>query len=228
MSNDYHFETIVKELNLGGEKVLLKTVVQPESLFDQLLAKGKDHPDVKAENMPYWAELWPSSIALGNFLLENRYIVNGKKVLEIGCGLGLAGICANLAGAEVLLTDYLDDALELASESWVLNFNSAAPVMNLDWMYPPDHAQFEVVIAADVLYEKKNHAPLFDFLLKILPINGKIIFTDPQRSATTFFFSETFLEEFEYKKTSLEYQNLETNHSIDIYICNRRNCYSLE
>lgn len=47
---------------------------------------------------PYWCRLWPSAVALAQFILQQPELVKGKRVCDIGCGLGLAGIAAALAG----------------------------------------------------------------------------------------------------------------------------------
>ena len=61
--------------------------------------------------MPYWAELWPSGIALARHVVELP--LDGLRVLELGCGLGLPSLAAALAGAESLATDWAPEAVEL-------------------------------------------------------------------------------------------------------------------
>ena len=46
----------------------------------------------------FWTRLWPASIALASFILARPELVRGKKVAAIGCGLGMEGIAAALAG----------------------------------------------------------------------------------------------------------------------------------
>ena len=54
-------------------------------------------PD-QGDKDPYWCRLWPSAIALAQLILQQPELVRGKRVCDIGCGLGLAGIAAALAG----------------------------------------------------------------------------------------------------------------------------------
>ena len=61
------------------------------------------------EFMPYWAELWSSSLALAHDVA--RRSLRGARVLELGCGLGLPSIAAALAGGRVLATDWSPDAV---------------------------------------------------------------------------------------------------------------------
>ena len=65
------------------------------------------------ERLPYWAELWPSSVALAHYAVQ-RLTLQRQQVLEIGCGLGLVSVVAALQGARVLCTDYEPDALAFA------------------------------------------------------------------------------------------------------------------
>ena len=56
------------------------------------------------EFLPYWAELWPSALALARVVA--RRPLTGRRVIELGCGLGLPSITAALAGGRVLATDW--------------------------------------------------------------------------------------------------------------------------
>ncbi|HMV24260.1 MAG TPA: methyltransferase, partial [Saprospiraceae bacterium] len=132
MSGKYQFETTVLTLTIAGVLIKLRTVLHPETLFDQMLEKGNNHDDVVNERIPYWAELWPASIAMAEFLLNNRHLSEGKRLLEIGCGLGLAGIAANLSNAQVTMSDYLQEAVDIAKINWRLNFDTPPNVRLLD------------------------------------------------------------------------------------------------
>ena len=61
------------------------------------------------EFLPYWAELWPSGLALARHVAARE--LRGLRVLELGCGLGLPALAAALRGADVLATDWAEDAI---------------------------------------------------------------------------------------------------------------------
>ncbi|MBK8878607.1 MAG: hypothetical protein IPN74_08700 [Haliscomenobacter sp.] len=132
----YHFETNQTTLELDGHTVELTVITNLDELLDQLIAKGPDHEDVRDERIPYWAELWPSAVALSRYLLETYPSLEGKNVLELGCGLGLPGIVAGLLGAEVTLTDYLPEPLGFARRNWEQNLSRPARFELLDWRNP--------------------------------------------------------------------------------------------
>src|SRR5215210_5553479 len=63
------------------------------------------------EFLPYWAELWPSALALARVVA--RRPLTGRRVVELGCGLGLPAIAAALAGGRVLATDWSPDSVAM-------------------------------------------------------------------------------------------------------------------
>ncbi len=138
------------------------------------------------ERLPYWAMLWPASIALANYFSELPELA-GKSVLELGAGLALPGLAAAQAGARVTLTDWYEEALEYARESAAANGYSLETRF-LDWRYPPDWGPFDYIACADLLYERRNHAPILDTLSKLLAPNGVAVFSDPERHMSPAFF----------------------------------------
>src|SRR5262245_14598570 len=63
----------------------------------------------REEFLPYWAELWPSALALARMVAARA--LRRARVLELGCGLGLPSLAAALAGGRVLATDWSPDAV---------------------------------------------------------------------------------------------------------------------
>ena len=61
--------------------------------------------------MPYWAELWPSGLALARALPPR---LDGLRVVELGCGLGVPSLTAAARGAEVTALDWAQDAIDAA------------------------------------------------------------------------------------------------------------------
>lgn len=219
MSGKYQFETTELTLTIAGVSIKLSIVLYPETLFDQMLEKGNNHDDVVNERIPYWAELWPASIAMAEFLLDSRDLSEGKLLLEIGCGLGLAGIAAKLSGAQVTLSDYLEDAVNIAKINWRLNFDTPPNVRLLDWNFPQEGEKFEIIIGADVLYDKMNHSALSIFFDKMLAPGGIIILTDPKRSATGRFFESPKMQEYQNQRHTMTVTNNKgATSEIDIFV----------
>ena len=97
-----------------------------------------------AEEPPYWAELWPSGVALAEELAERD--LTGMRVIELGCGLALPSLAAQARGATVLATDRDAQALDYARRNGL-------ETMLVDLADPPALPRFDLAIAADVLYE---------------------------------------------------------------------------
>lgn len=147
---------------------------QPRDL-EPLLARVREDDDI-----PFWAELWPAAEGLAHWLEERTAWLKGKKVLELGCGLGLVGLVAGAAGAQVWQTDFAPLALELAARNATSNGLNLEQCL-LDWREWRQLGQFDLVIGSDLFYEPTLHPDLFKTIdLNLVP-NGIAIFSDPGR-----------------------------------------------
>ena len=133
------------------------------------------------EFLPYWAELWPSGTALAHHVSGRA--LKGARVLELGCGLGLPSLAAARAGGRVLGTDWSPHALELLEDNARRN---GAPLETalLDWRTPHwaiDRGPWDLVLAADVLYERHNALLMLDLLPRLVGPGGEVWLGDPGR-----------------------------------------------
>src|SRR3954468_9947707 len=85
------------------------------------------------EFLPYWAELWPSSVALARAV--GARALRGARTLELGCGLGLASIAAAQAGGRVLATDWSADAIAFTKDNAERNGVTLDTAI-VDWSAP--------------------------------------------------------------------------------------------
>jgi predicted nicotinamide N-methyase len=95
--------------------------------------------------------------------------VTGLEVVELGCGLGLPSLVAAARGAHVTATDWAIGAVDL------LKSNSGRNGLELtvelrDWREPWP-ARFDLALAADVLYERRNVEPLVERLSELAPVS---------------------------------------------------------
>ena len=179
----HHFGTSYKEVRVLDRTFKVLAVADVNALVDTIDPEefGRD------ERFPYWAELWPSSIILGEYCLRSCDRVSPPTVLEIGCGLGLAGMCAASAGARVHVTDYEDDALAFARFNFEHNLSAdvigqRVTFEKMDWRTPVIAGKFDIVMGSDVLYERRNFAPILTLVAHALCHGGVAVFTDPHRS----------------------------------------------
>jgi len=166
--------TVLDARRFGDREYRFYRVPNIDRLLDEIDPKEWE----KDERMPYWAELWRSGEALATLLAATP--LRGVRVLELGCGLGLPSIVAASRGALVTASDYIPDALELLAVNARLNGVDVRRV-ELDWRAPADVGRFDLVVAADVLYEQWQVDALVKMLARTMAPAGRSIVVDPDR-----------------------------------------------
>jgi predicted nicotinamide N-methyase len=171
-------DLVEEQVELAGREL---TLLRPPSA-DELIDEEAFADD---EFLPYWAELWPSGAALARAV--EALDLRGVRVLELGAGLGLPSLAAALGGAEVLATDWADDAVELLRTNAQHN-RVALRVECVRWDAPEPllrEAPWPLVLGADLLYERRN----VEQLLELLPrLGGDVLLAEPGRPFARGFF----------------------------------------
>jgi predicted nicotinamide N-methyase len=172
---------------------------------------------VKDERLPYWADVWPSSIVLAGKLLEMDG--NGRTALELGCGVGLSTLAATSAGFDVLSTDYYEDALDVTRANVFRNLGTTARTRLVDWRHiPKDLGTFDLVFASDVLYEKEYALLLPIILCRLLAPKGFALIADPGRVAAPMFLEASDAHGLKIRrKQARPFVAGEIRQTIDIY-----------
>jgi ETFB lysine methyltransferase len=167
------FELANTALTIAGRKYDL---LRPRNI-DELISEEDFDLD---ERIPYWADCWPSSRVLAERLLREQG--QNRRLLELGCGIGLASLAAAQVGFDVLATDYYAEALEFTSANAARHALGHVDTRLVDWRkLPDDLGRFDVVAASDVLYER-HHPPLVAAALaRTLSAGGLGLLTDPGR-----------------------------------------------
>jgi predicted nicotinamide N-methyase len=157
-------------------------VLQPRESAELL-----DDADVEwAPVLPYWSVLWRSGLALAHELDGTE--LDGVRVVELGCGLAAPSVVAARGGATVLATDVCRKPLELAERNAQLN-GARLETAAIDWSDPDDLVErgpFDLVLAADVLYERENVSLVLGLLPRLAP---EAWIADPGRPALEPFLS---------------------------------------
>jgi ETFB lysine methyltransferase len=158
----------------GGE-VTLETPRSADELINEIDFE-------RDERLPYWADVWPSSIALAGVV--SALDGSGKRALELGCGLGLVTIAALRARYDVLATDYYEDALLFARRNGLSATGREPRTQHVDWRaLPSDLGRFDLVLASDVLYEREYATLVAEAIVASLAPDGVALVADPGRVA---------------------------------------------
>ena len=152
--------TAVEHVTVASLTFALERPEDPESLIDETAFEAD-------EFLPYWAEHWPSSLALAEHVATLD--LAGRRVLELGCGLGLPSLVAARRGAAVVATDWAGDAIALLERNAARN-DAPLTEVTADWREPECFTvlgPFDLVLAADVLYEERNAEPILALLERL-------------------------------------------------------------
>lgn len=135
--------------------------------------------------MPYWSVLWRSGVALAGALASED--LAGKRVVELGCGVGVPSLVAARLGAHVLATDSEPEALDLLEVNAREN-GLTLETLRVDWHEPDElvaRGPFDLVLAADMLYEEAAVEPLLSLVPRLA---DSVWLADPGRAPAGAFF----------------------------------------
>lgn len=142
----------------------------------------------KTDRLPYGLELWPASLMLAEHLYRNDP-GQGRRAIELGCGVGLVSIAAARRGWRVLATDCDPVPLQFAEFNAAANAVEMEAFQLLDWHDPPSGRRFSCVLAADVLYQRCDHVPVLRCIEQLLEHDGIGVMADPNRGVADDFSS---------------------------------------
>ncbi len=165
-----------------------------ESLWDAMGEGQQTHSAfVQDERLPYWTELWPSSLLLGRYLGQRREQVDGSLCLDLGCGLGLTALAGACLGGRVLAADYEWPAVAFARGNVHRNLdklNGAVLPVQMDWRAPAlKRGAFRCIWGGDVMYERRIAQPLQAVLEHALAPQGCAWIAEPGREIFSSFVS---------------------------------------
>ena len=151
-------------------------------------AAGRHATAARAQvHMPYWATLWASGLALAEAALARPAALRGRRAIELGCGLGVTAAAALEAGAALLAVDCFAEALAFCRYNAARNAGAAPRTLLADWRTAAGCAKlragerFDLVLAADVLYEPEDVAPLLALVPRLLAPAGAFWLAEPGR-----------------------------------------------
>lgn len=180
-----------------GSKVLdIECLENVEASIDDVFAwlDQKGYPPSEIEHLaPYFGTVWPSALALAEWASREGEANNleGKSLLELGCGLALPSLIACQYGAAVTASDGHPDVVRFLEKNISLNGDVRVDFFVAEWATGglPD-LKFDFVIASDVLYESQHPALFSRVMTNHVKPGGKVVMADPGRSYVQAFVSE--------------------------------------
>ncbi|MCL4860236.1 MAG: methyltransferase domain-containing protein [Caldilineaceae bacterium] len=171
----HHWPTLpleTVELAMGGSVWRVLAVRDQDALLDMA--------DELAQ-IPYGYLLWESAVALANWLAGHAALVAGRRVLELGAGMGLPGLVAASLGAHVWQTDHEPQTLAIAAHNAEQNDVGGIQRFVADWRAWDHTDQYDLLLGADILYERAMHPHLELIFQRNLAPGGKLVLADPSR-----------------------------------------------
>ena len=164
------------DLLIANQPFKLAVASDPEGM----LIEACERQDAGEEGVidPFWATTWRAAAGLDRYI--ERMDLDGTAVLELGCGTGHAGIAAMLRGADVTLTDGVDDPLMLVRMS-VWELRDRCKVQRLRFGIDMIDTKFPVILGSDVTYLRSLWPELDKCLREHLADGGQALLSDPYR-----------------------------------------------
>ncbi len=135
---------------------------------------------ISSAQWPLFGVVWASSEVLAHHMLD--YKIAGKRILEVGCGIGLTSLLLNHRLADITATDYHPEVEQFLFENVALNKGKAIPFVRTGWGDEDSGlGEFDLVIGSDILYERNHTSLLAEFIEQHAKSKCDVILVDPGR-----------------------------------------------
>jgi predicted nicotinamide N-methyase len=199
------FHARLTHVAVGRDRVPLWQVEDLEAHVDRD-ALLRDDDGVEP---PYWAHLWS-----GARLLAAAVPRRAGRVLELGCGLGLPTLTAARRGADVIAVDREPAALAFVRASARSGGGRGLRAVAADFRHLPLVGRFDLVLLAEVLYDRGAFDGLARSLTQVLAPRGEALVTDARRIDTTGFYDR--LEARGLRWSATEFLAMEEGNSVRV------------
>lgn len=174
-------ETVIK---LPGLEIPLILVEDVEALITDPSDEDK---------IPLWAVVWPAAMGLSRYVWEIMDFT-GQRVLELGAGLGLAGVVCGLKGAQMTFSDYQSGALEISLRNAGLNGLTGVETHLGDWRDFRLDEEYDWIVGSDILYDPRFHGCLKEIFARNTAPGGGLLISHPGRKPA-FDFIKSWVED---------------------------------
>jgi ETFB lysine methyltransferase len=201
----------------GTIDIHLRTLRDKQQFFDE--NDTAKNLGISSATWSLFGVVWPSSEVLAHFIYN--YNIENKKILEVGCGIGLSSLILNHLQADITATDYHPEVEKYLLENTKLNHDTTIPFVRTDWEDKENRLQsYDLIIGSDILYES-NHAELLaNFINAHANDTCEVLIVDPGRGNRSSFTKKMDKYGFEcksFKPKHTEYLDLPYKGSIYQY-----------
>lgn len=135
---------------------------------------------ISPSQWPLFGVVWESSEILAEKM--SSYDIEGKRILEMGCGMALSSLLLNARNADITATDYHPEVSKFLPENVSLNNGKPIPFLCTNWLNQEDGLDtFDLLIGSDLLYEEQHIDQLIDFVVRHSKPHCEVIIVDPGR-----------------------------------------------
>jgi len=190
------YNTYPTEIAVAGKRLKFLKAKEIEGALNGVsLAEGG------SVEFPFWLKIWEASVVLANFL--SSIPSNGdKEWLEVGAGMGVAGIFAAAFGHRITITDYNEDAIRFARANAALNGLENVKFALLDWNRPAVANQYDYIIGSEVIYKEELFEPLMHVFKSLLLPGGTIFLAGDVKRRSPVKFFDILRHDFKIERSS--------------------------
>lgn len=171
-------ETQIQTVWVANQSFQIQSLKDQQQFADPLGRAAQ--AGISDSTWPLFGRLWPAGRVLADLMWSHD--IQGRRVLELGCGLGLASLVLHARGADMTASDYHPVAGDFLGENIILNQMLPLDFVQCDWQkYQPDLGYFDLIIGSDVLYEPNHPTLLSGFIDRHSQAGVEVLIVDPNR-----------------------------------------------
>lgn len=172
------FQVKFETYSIGNEQFRIRSLLDKQQYFDPLGEAGK--AGVSPANWSLFGVIWPSGQMLATVM--SAYAIDGKRILEVGCGLALASIVLQRRGADITTSDYHPMVPAFLTANTQLNGLKNIETISGNWAIAEEGPElFDLIIGSDLLYERDHFEMLSAFIHRHARADAEVIIIDPGR-----------------------------------------------
>ena len=172
------YATRLLALRFGGLDYRIRALSDLQQFADP--SRHAERLGISSAQWSLFGQVWPSGRVLAETMSD--YAIAGKRILELGCGLGLASLVLQRRGADIVATDYHPLAEPFLAYNSALNDLPAVSYRELQWDAVDESiGRFDIIIGSDILYEQGHAAALAALVCRHANTDAEVLLTDPGR-----------------------------------------------